>query len=114
MPEKLNQIPSEIKDSYVLLWDGQCDFCKRSVNWLYRRATDKFIPLSYQTQKSWLPTEVLADCQRQFYLRTPGGNYLGGGEAVIKLCEVMGWKFLSRFLRLPGMRQLTNLLYRFV
>ncbi len=114
MPENLNQIPSEIKDSYVLLWDGRCDFCKRVVKWLDRKTKGRFIPLPYQQQSSWLPPEIYSDCKNQFYLRTPKGEYLGGGEAVIKLFEVMGWKLLSRFLRLPGMRQLTNLLYRLV
>ena len=114
MPEQLHQVPREIKDSYLVLWDGQCDFCKRSVEWLDRKAKGKFVPLPYQEQKTWLSPEVYSDCKNQFYLRTPQGEYLGGGEAVNKLCEVMGWKFLSRFLRLLGLRQLTNLLYRLV
>lgn len=114
MPELQNQIPAEIKDSYLLLWDGQCDFCKRSVEWLHKKAPDKFVPLPYQEQKSWLPPEIYADCNKQFYLRTPKGEYLAGGEAVIKLFEVIGWKPLSRFLKLPGLRQLTNLFYHIV
>jgi hypothetical protein len=44
----------------------------------------------------------------------PSGEYLGGAEAVKKLFEVMGWKSLSRFLKLPGLRQLTKFLYRCV
>src|SRR4030065_2397881 len=114
MPEQLKQIPAEIKGSYVLLWDGQCDFCRRSVEWLHKKAPDKFVPLPYQEQKNWLPPEVYSDCKNQFYLRTPQGEYLGGGEAVIKLFEVMGWRVLSRFLGLPGFRQLTRLVYRLV
>src|SRR4030067_2567017 len=114
MPVQPKLIPAEIRDCYLLLWDGQCDFCRRSVEWLHKKAPDKFVPLPYQEQKSWPPPEVYSDCKNQFYLRTPQGEYLGGGGAVIKLCEVMGWKFLSRFLRLLGLRQLTNLLYRLV
>jgi len=114
MPEQLKQIPAEIKGSYVLLWDGQCDFCRRSVKWLHKKAPDKFVPLPYQEQKSWLPPEIYADCKRQLYLRTPGGKYLGGGDAVIKLLEVMGWKSLSWILELLVLRQLTGLAYRLV
>lgn len=107
-------VPEDFKDPYLLLWDGQCDFCRRSVEWLEKKAKGKLTPLAYQQQVSWLPPEVYSDCKNQFYLRTPSGEYLGGGEAVIKLFEVMGWKLLFRFLKLPGLRQLTKLLYRFV
>ena len=109
MPVQPKLIPAEIRDCYLLLWDGQCDFCRRSVEWLHKKAPDKFVPLPYQEQKSWLPPEVYSDCKNQFYLRTPQGEYLGGGGAVIKLFEVMGWRVLSRLLGLPGLRQLTKI-----
>ncbi len=114
MPEKQGQIPAKIRGRYVLLWDGQCDFCRTSVEWLHKKALDKFVPLPYQEQKSWLPPEVFEDCKKQFYLRTPKGEYLGGGQALIMLFEVMNWRYLSRFLKLPGLRQLVKLLYSFV
>jgi len=114
MPVQLNQIPAEIRDCYLLLWDGQCDFCRRSVEWLHKKAPDKFVPLPYQEHKSWLPPEIFEDCKRQFYLRTPQGKYLGGGRAAIKLFDLLGWKFFSRLLGLPGFSQLTEVLYRLV
>jgi predicted DCC family thiol-disulfide oxidoreductase YuxK len=112
MPEQPKRIPTEIRDRYLLLWDGQCDFCRRSVEWLHKRAPGKFIPLPFQEQKSWLPPEIFEDCKRQFYLRTPKGEYLGGGEAVIKLFEIIGWQPLGFYLKLPILRQLTGFLYR--
>jgi len=114
MPEQLKQIPAEIRDCYLLLWDGQCDFCRRSVEWLHKKAPDKFVPLPYQKQESWLPPEIFEDCKRQFYLRTPQGKYLGGGRAAIKLFDLLGWKLLSRLLGLPGFCHLTEVLYRLV
>jgi len=114
MPGQPNQIPAEIRNRYLLLWDGQCDFCKRSVEWLHKKASDKFVPLPYQEQKTWLPSEIYSDSKNQFYLRSPQGEYLGGGDAVIKLFEVMGWKIISRLLGLPGLRQLTKIIYQVV
>jgi predicted DCC family thiol-disulfide oxidoreductase YuxK len=111
MPEQLKQIPAEIRDRYLLLWDSQCDFCRRSVEWISKKAPKNLIPLPYQKQAGWLPPEIYAGCKRQLYLLTPQGIYLRGGKAVIEIFGLIGWKTLSQILRLPGFRQLTGLIY---
>jgi len=107
-------VPDEFKDCYLVLWDSQCDFCRRSVGWLQKKAPGKVLALPYQEQISWLPEEIFEDCQNQFYLRTPPGNFLAGGDALIILLRVVGWKSLSWILGLPVLRQLTRLAYKTV
>ncbi|OGC91894.1 MAG: hypothetical protein A2142_01550 [candidate division Zixibacteria bacterium RBG_16_48_11] len=84
------------------------------MGWLQKKAPGKVLALPYQEQISWLPEEIFEDCQNQFYLRTPPGNFLAGGDALIILLRVVGWKSLSWILGLPVLRQLTRLAYKTV
>lgn len=106
-----NSVPEEYQNSYLLLWDGDCNFCRNSVEWLKRKAPGRFVESPYQQNAAWLPPEIYAGCKKQFCLRTPQGNYVAGGDALILLFQVTGPRALSRVLGLPGLRQLTRLAY---
>ena len=114
MPYQFPTVPEDLTSSYLILWDGECGFCRLSVEWLMKKAPGNLLALPYQQQSVWLPLEVFADCQNQFYLRTPEEKYLAGGDALIFLLNLMGWKTLSCILGLPGFRQLTGFAYRLV
>jgi predicted DCC family thiol-disulfide oxidoreductase YuxK len=87
----------------LLLWDGECGFCRRSVAWAERRDTaHAFQAVPYQQAPSPPMTpELRAACSRAVHLVTPGGTVLRAGRACLWVLERTGYPLLSRVLALP-------------
>ncbi|MCI0530381.1 MAG: hypothetical protein L0Y74_00280 [candidate division Zixibacteria bacterium] len=84
------------------------------MDWLLSKRAGKFLAVPYQELRQFLPEEVLENCPRQFYLRKPDGKYLGGGEALLEVIRVSGCEMTAAILKLPGLRQVTGLVYKFI
>jgi predicted DCC family thiol-disulfide oxidoreductase YuxK len=114
-PLDKNKIPNELQNRWILLWDGECGFCRRSVEWVLRQDKEKKISaLPFQSAKEWISSEILGASQRQAHLVSPTGEVLGGGDAAIKILEIIGHSFSSKVLALPVISSLTGLGYRLV
>ena len=87
----------------LLLWDGDCGFCRRSVQWAERRDTGHaFQAVPYQQAPSPPMTpELRAACSRAVHLITPEGTVLRAGRACLWVLERTGYAGLSRVLSLP-------------
>ena len=87
----------------LLLWDGECGFCRRSVQWAERRDTGHaFQAVPYQQAPSPPMTpELRAACSRAVHLITPEGTVLRAGRACLWVLERTGYAGLSRVLSLP-------------
>ena len=108
-------LPTDMANFYVLLWDGDCGFCRRSVLWVSSQDQQKKIKtLPYQLALQWLPKEVRDLSEKQVHLLDPQGNFWGGAEAAIKVLEIIGYSSLSKVLALPGFSLATDLSYRLV
>lgn len=83
----------------LLLWDGQCGFCRRCVRWMERRDTaGVFEAMPYQEAPSPPMTPALAAaCDRAVHLVLPDGRQLKAGRAVLHVLARLGY---------PGMRLL--------
>ncbi len=110
----MEPLPERFRDCNLIIWDGKCDFCRKSVDWLLSKRAGKFLAVPYQELRQFLPEEVLENCPRQFYLRKPDGKYLGGGEALLEVIRVSGCEMTAAILKLPGLRQVTGLVYKFI
>jgi predicted DCC family thiol-disulfide oxidoreductase YuxK len=101
----------------TVIFDGSCDFCTRSVRfvrWLDRRRRLTIVPF----QKPGVPAAhglTVADCERAAWTVTPDGRRYPGAAAVnVALAVALGTRLPWVLYRLPGIRQLQDLIYALV
>jgi predicted DCC family thiol-disulfide oxidoreductase YuxK len=87
----------------LLLWDGECGFCRRSVQWAERRdARHAFQAVPYQQAPSPPMTpELRKACSRAVHLVTADGKLLRAGRACLWVLQQVGFPVLARVLALP-------------
>ena len=87
----------------LLLWDGDCDFCRRSVAWAERRdGGHAFRATAYQQAPSPPMTPELREaCSGAVHVLTPEGKVLRAGRACLWVLERIGYPVLARLLALP-------------
>lgn len=99
-----------------VLWDGDCGFCRRCVEWLtVRDARQVFHPVAYQAAPSPPMTpELFAGCAQAVHVVTSDGKVLRGGRAALFLLDQIGWGWLARPLSLPPLVWAVEIAYRIV
>jgi predicted DCC family thiol-disulfide oxidoreductase YuxK len=113
--EERGPVPAALGGHWLVIWDGECGFCRRSVEWVLRRDRKGALrAAAYQECEAWLPEPVWRLSRTQAHLRSPEGRYWGGGAAAIRLAGLLGHPWLERLLGLPPLRLLTELGYRTV
>ena len=87
----------------LLLWDGTCGFCRRSVAYLSRLdGAHRFRPLPYQEAPSPpMSPELRAACARAFHVVRADGQVLRAGRAALYVLGRLGHPLLAGFLGLP-------------
>ena len=87
----------------LLLWDGDCGFCRRSVEWVQRRDTGGAIrAVPYQEAPSPPMTpELRAACGRAVHLVLPDGRVLRAGRACLEVLREIGFPFWAALLSVP-------------
>ena len=86
-----------------ILWDGDCGFCRRTVNWALRRDRGGvFHALPYQEAPSPpMSPELAAECRKAVHVLTREGRVLRAGRATLFILEHAGWGLFARLLALP-------------
>lgn len=101
--ESVIDLPVVLQDRHLLLWDGECGFCRRVVGWI--RANDKdshFRSVSYQDAPSPPMTDALrVACDRAVHVISRDGEVLKAGRAVLFVLRELGWRKSTWLLRLP-------------
>ena len=78
---------------YAMIWDGECGFCRRAVDWFTRHDREQvFRALPFQDA----PPGMLTPAQRQRAERAilviaPDGRYRSAGRAVLFALQEIGW-----------------------
>lgn len=93
----------------VLLYDGECPFCRRQVERLGRWVGDRFETrtLQYEYGPGDIPDEMK--------LRLPDGREFGGAQAAARLLWLRpAWRLVVWIYFVPGIRQIANWAYRWV
>lgn len=105
--------PADLPGRHLLLWDGDCGFCARSVEWVVRRDTaGAFAPLPYQEAPSPPMTpELRAACSRAVHVLARDGRLLRAGRACLFVLSEIGWPGAGRILALPPFVWLVELGY---
>ena len=104
------------KPASWLLWDGNCDFCRRAAGWVERRDRGRrFRVAPYQEAPSPPMTPALREaCQRAVHVIRADGRVLAGGRAWIFVLHRLGWRRTARVLARWPLRSLVELGYRVV
>jgi len=108
-----NETPSQ---RHLVLWDGECAFCGRCVDWARERdASGHFEFAPYQSVDAPLMTPALRlACARAVHVCTRDGRTLVAGRAALFILEDLGWRRSSRLLALPPLVWCVELGYRLV
>jgi predicted DCC family thiol-disulfide oxidoreductase YuxK len=100
----------------ILIFDGDCAFCTRSVQWA-RRWIGR-LPAIAPWQQADLPALGLTpeQCEIAVQFVDRRGRINSGEIAVARLLIFAGkgWQILGRLMLLPGIKQICGLLYRWV
>jgi predicted DCC family thiol-disulfide oxidoreductase YuxK len=84
----------------LLIWDGDCGFCRNALDWMLRQDHDRrFQPVPYQDLPSPPMTPRLRQqAERAVQVITPEGRQISGGRAVLYVLQQVGWHpWLVRF-----------------
>jgi predicted DCC family thiol-disulfide oxidoreductase YuxK len=86
-----------------IVWDGDCGFCRRAVEWVLARDRDEiFEAVPYQAlPEPTLPSDIRTACRDAVHVRTADGQWLRAGRASLFVLERIGW---PRFARLAQRR----------
>jgi len=100
----------------VLLYDGDCGFCSRSVSWLERH---KLLGVPARTWQSRPDDELPVPIERlehEVVLAGGSGPILGGADALAAVVRRSNspWRFIGSALALPPVRPVARLVYRAV
>jgi predicted DCC family thiol-disulfide oxidoreductase YuxK len=107
-------LPDSLWDRWILIWDGDCGFCRRWVERALRHdKSGSLTAIPYQECQGWLPDEVGQLSEQQAHLRSPDGRYWGGGDAAIRLMGLLGYRSVEAVLTLYPVRVLMGIGYRF-
>ncbi|MBI5576823.1 MAG: DUF393 domain-containing protein [Deltaproteobacteria bacterium] len=100
----------------VLIYDGDCAFCRKTAEWIASRSDpDAFEFLSCHSDdlaKRFPQIERLA-CLQAMHLVLPGGNILVGERAIPEILRrIRRYRLVAALFRLPGAGLLSSAFYR--
>ena len=78
----------------LLIWDGECGFCRNAVTWLLRQDhAARFQAVPFQELPAPPMTPALRrQAERAVQVLTPEGQQISGGRAVLYVLEQVGWQ----------------------
>ena len=88
----------------TLIYDGECSFCVRCVEWLKRITKDQVECLSFQSLRERFPEIFIKDCERSIYWIDLKENLFEGAEAIFRTLACVTGKtwLLWIYEKIPG------------
>jgi predicted DCC family thiol-disulfide oxidoreductase YuxK len=100
----------------VLLFDGDCAFCTTCATWMQRhiRRLDSTVP--YQMADLDALGVTAEQCERALQWVGADGTVFSAHLAVARVLidAGKGWAVIGRAMRLPGLRQISGVVYRWI
>ena len=100
----------------ILIWDGNCLFCKECMKWIISKGVDKKI-FSIPFQEIPYPPmsdEFEKECLKSIQLLKSNRKILTGGDAISEILFSIGYKKIAILMTKPILRKINNYLYFFV
>jgi predicted DCC family thiol-disulfide oxidoreductase YuxK len=107
---------SEPGRRHLILWDGECGFCRDSIDWVMahdRRGVLAELPYQDVPDPPMTP-ELREACGRAVHVITADGRLLRAGQASLFVLEQLGWRRLAAIARVPPLLWLVEAAYRVV
>ena len=83
----------------TVIFDGQCEFCQQSVNWIQRKLAITALP--FQTSDLSAYNLTREQCAQQVYVVSDGVTY-GGAAAIAFLLKRRGNRIQSGLIKASG------------
>ncbi len=98
----------------LLLYDGECGLCSRSVRLLERFARHPFDKRPSREVLVSLPEEIARTVSGQMLWLAPDGTVWGGSQALLYALQATGWTWIACLLGNPLVRPFTRVGYGIV
>lgn len=99
----------------VLIYDGECGICRRSVRWVRARDPEhrvETIPYQDPSVGRRFPEIPAERLEAAIQLVRPDGRRFEGARAVEELLGLLpGWRIPALLFRVPGVRRLARRVY---
>lgn len=87
---------------HLVLWDGDCGFCRRFVGWVRSHGDERIETVPYQAIPEPPMTPALREaCARALHVVTADGALLRGADAVLFVYGVLGYRLAALGRRRP-------------
>jgi predicted DCC family thiol-disulfide oxidoreductase YuxK len=98
---------SELKDKGIVLFDGVCNFCNSSVNFIIRNDSSdyfRFLPLQSEKGKKIVERHHLDPENLQTIIFLEGGKIYTRSTAALRIARKLkgGWKLFYGFVIIPS------------
>ncbi len=100
----------------ILVWDGNCKFCQKCINWLISKGGKKkifFIPFQ-EIPHPPMSDEFKKECMQSIQFLKPTHEIFAGGDAISEILFAIGYMNIATMMRKPKLRKLSNYLYDFI
>jgi len=102
----------------TIVYDGQCRFCQRQMAWITRRdrgGAFEFIPSQTPGLLERFPTLAGEDFNTGLRVVLPDSDLRKGADAVYEIARRLPrWRRIAWVYRLPGVRQLSRVIYGWI
>ncbi len=99
---------------FEVFFDGQCPLCRREIDMIRRKDKHQALLLTDIAAADFQPQgRSLDQLMREIHGRTPDGEYVTGVEVFRQIYQRIGFGRLVTPTRLPVIRQVLDLFYRF-
>lgn len=102
--------------SPVLIYDGDCAFCRAACDWILHRSnpgTFEYLPCQSQERRDRFPAILEAECMDAMQLVRVDGTVLVGDKALPDiLLRLNRWRWLARIFSIPGVTLIAPFAYR--
>ena len=87
----------------LLVWDGSCPLCRRSVEWVKARdPKDRFLAIPYQSvPEPLVGREIKQAAAHTVHVLRTDGTVLKSGRAVLYILETLGYRWVRPFEKPP-------------
>jgi len=102
------------KPPLVVLWDGDCGFCLKSLDWIKGKNPEgEIIYLSFHSEKvkQWRDLIGIENLQKSMYVIKENRPYAGAEGFRILLLRIPKWRWLGTLMGWPVLKQICQMGY---
>jgi len=109
-------MPVKREQKAVLIYDGKCPVCKKTVGWIRQNAKKgsfEMLPCQSDAARERYPFIERAACMRAMQLVLPDGRVFSGEKAIPEILKrLKKYSSAAGLFRLPGSEILSRAFYR--